>query len=92
MLIKLENVTHVYQQQGITALDDISLGISTGEFIGVIGQTGSGKSTLVQVFNGLIKPTSGLVIVDGKDITRNKVNLKYIRQKVGLVFQYPEHQ
>ncbi|MFW6266110.1 MAG: energy-coupling factor transporter ATPase [Halanaerobiales bacterium] len=92
MLIKLENVTHVYQQQGITALDDISLGISTGEFIGVIGQTGSGKSTLVQVFNGLIKPTSGLVIVDGKDITRNKVNLKKIRQKVGLVFQYPEHQ
>ena len=92
MLIKLEDVTYIYQQQKVKALDDISLSIGNNEFVGLVGHTGSGKSTLVQLFNGLMKPTRGRVIVDGTDITNDKINLNNIRQKVGLVFQYPEHQ
>lgn len=74
------------------ALDGINLEINEGEFIGLIGHTGSGKSTLVQHLNGLMKPTSGSIIVDGVDIVDKKANLRETRQKVGLVFQYPEHQ
>lgn len=92
MLIKLENITYIYQGQGIKALDDISLNISRNEFIGLIGHTGSGKSTLIQLFNGLIEPTEGRIYVDGVDLAGGKVDLNSIRQKVGLVFQYPEHQ
>ena len=93
MLIELKNITHIYNQgQVIKALDNIDLLIQDNEFIGLVGHTGSGKSTLVQLFNGLIIPTQGNVIIDGINITSKKGNLKQIRQKIGLVFQYPEHQ
>ena len=93
MLIELDNVSHIYQDENnIKALENINLEISRGEFIGVVGHTGSGKSTLVQLFNGLIIPSSGTVKVNGKNITDEKSNLKEIRRHVGLVFQYPEHQ
>lgn len=93
MLIEVKNVTHIYSQQHeVIALDDINLSINDKEFIGLIGHTGSGKSTLVQLFNGLIKPTRGQVIINGIDITMKNVHLRGIRQQVGLVFQYPEHQ
>jgi len=92
MLITTENVTHIYdQKKSVKALDDINLTITNNEFTGIIGATGSGKSTLVQLFNGLITPTEGKVWIDGINITKNN-NVKEIRQKVGLVFQYPEHQ
>ena len=74
------------------ALRGVSLNIEDGEFVGIIGQTGSGKSTLVQMFNGLLKPTSGEVEVGGVVTTAHKVKLKQLRQQVGLVFQFPEHQ
>lgn len=95
MIIKIEDLNYIYNPNTpfeIKALDNINLTIDEGEFIGLIGHTGSGKSTLVQHLNGLIKPTSGKVIVDGIDTTGNKNNLLKVRQKVGLVFQYPEHQ
>lgn len=95
MSIIIKNLTHKYNE-GMpfekTALKDINIEINTGEFVGIIGHTGSGKSTLIQMFNGLIKPTMGQVIVNGQDINEDKVNKKEIRQKVGLVFQYPEYQ
>ncbi len=74
------------------ALNSVSLEIQDGEFVGLIGPTGSGKSTLVQHFNGLLLPSSGKVYVDGVDLTAKDVQLRAIRQKVGMVFQYPEHQ
>lgn len=74
------------------ALKDISLEIENGQFIGLIGHTGSGKSTLIQHINRLIKPTSGEIYIDNTNINDEKTNIKEIRQKVGLVFQYPEHQ
>jgi energy-coupling factor transport system ATP-binding protein len=93
MLIELNNVSHVYQDENnVKALKNIDLEISRGEFIGIVGHTGSGKSTLVQLFNGLIIPSSGTVKVSGKNITNEKSNLKETRRHVGLVFQYPEHQ
>ncbi|MFW5719183.1 MAG: energy-coupling factor transporter ATPase [Halanaerobium sp.] len=93
MLIELDNVTHIYQDENnVKALKNINLEISRGEFIGIVGHTGSGKSTLVQLFNGLIIPSSGTVKVNGKNITNEKSNLKETRRHVGLVFQYPEHQ
>ncbi|MFW5984912.1 MAG: energy-coupling factor transporter ATPase [Halanaerobiaceae bacterium] len=93
MLISIKDLTHIYEQDPpVKALDKINLDISRGEFIGLIGSTGSGKSTLVQMFNGLIKPTHGQVLINDEDITKNKKKLKGIRQNVGLVFQYPEHQ
>jgi len=93
MLVELKDITHVYNQYNpIVALKDINLSISKHEFIGLIGHTGSGKSTLVQLLNGLIEPTSGKVLYEEEDIFSDKKKLKYIRQKVGLVFQYPEHQ
>ncbi len=93
MLIELDKVSHVYQDENnVKALTNINLEISRGEFIGIVGHTGSGKSTLVQLFNGLIIPSSGTVKVNGKNITNEKSNLKETRRHVGLVFQYPEHQ
>ncbi len=93
MLISLENVTHIYEQEkSVRALSNINLKIDKNEFIGLVGHTGSGKSTLVQLFNGLIKPSRGKVLVNNIDITAKRVSLKNIRQIIGLVFQYPEHQ
>ncbi len=94
-MIKLENVSYVYQTGGPferKALDNVSLEISEGEFIGLIGHTGSGKSTLIQLLNGLIKPTSGNVYIDGINISDKKISLRDIRFKTGLVMQYPEYQ
>lgn len=95
MSIKLEEVSFTYQPNSpyeYDALREVNLEVHEGEFIGLIGHTGSGKSTLIQHFNGLLKPTTGRVIVDEVDITAKGVKLKQIRQKVGMVFQYPEHQ
>ena len=95
MSIKIENLTHVYMKKSPfekVALDSISLNIKNGEFVALIGHTGSGKSTLIQHLNGLLKPSSGKIIIDGKEITGKKVKLTDIRKKVGLVFQYPEYQ
>ncbi|MFA5523660.1 MAG: energy-coupling factor transporter ATPase [Tissierellales bacterium] len=95
MLIKIENITYIYNENSpfeSKALDNITLEINEGEFVGLIGHTGSGKSTLIQHLNGLMKPTSGKVMIGDMDITAKGVSLKTIRQKVGLVFQYPEHQ
>lgn len=95
MPIKVENLVHIYMRDTVfqhLALDDVSFTIEDGEFIGLIGHTGSGKSTLIQHLNGLIKPTSGKIFVDDVDINSKEIPLKIIRQKVGLVFQYPEHQ
>ena len=92
---RLENVTYKYSVGTPfekTAVDDVSLTINRGEFIGIIGHTGSGKSTLIQHLNGLIKPTSGTVFIDGTDIHSKDVKLRDIRFKVGIVFQYSEHQ
>ena len=75
-----------------TALDHVSFSVRPGEFIGVIGHTGSGKSTLMQQLNGLLKPTSGQVLLDGEDIWRDKVSTRQARFRVGLVFQYPEYE
>lgn len=75
-----------------TAVDHVSLSINEGEMIGVMGHTGSGKSTLIQHFNGLLQPTSGKVLLDGKDIWADKKKIRDVRFQVGLVFQYPEYQ
>lgn len=94
-MMKIENLSFIYNPNTPfekKALDNINLEIKEGEFIGLIGHTGSGKSTLVQHLNGLLKPTSGKIAIDGVDITDKNANLKEVRQKVGLVFQYPEHQ
>lgn len=95
MSIKIENLVHIYMAGGPfekKALDDINLEIKDGEFVTLIGHTGSGKSTLIQHLNGLLKPTSGRIVVDGVDITEKNVKLTEIRKKIGLVFQYPEYQ
>lgn len=95
MSIRVEDLVHIYQAGtplATEALKGVTLEIQEGEFFGLIGQTGSGKSTLIQHLNGLIKPSRGLVQVDGQNLWERGANLKEIRQKVGLVFQYPEHQ
>ena len=95
MSIKIENLVHVYMPKSPfekVALDDVNIEIKEGEFVALIGHTGSGKSTLIQHMNGLLKPSSGRIIVDGVDITKDGVKLTDIRKKVGLVFQYPEYQ
>lgn len=92
---RLENLTYKYSigtPFEKTAVDNVSIMVNKAEFVGIIGHTGSGKSTLIQHFNGLVKPTSGLVFVDGKDIWSKEVNIRDIRFKVGIVFQYSEHQ
>lgn len=94
-IIETVQLSHIY---GINtpfervAVNNVSLTVQKGEFLGIIGHTGSGKSTFVQMLNGLIKPTSGQVLIDGKDIWENPKELKRIRFKVGMVFQYPEYQ
>ncbi|OWZ84459.1 energy-coupling factor transporter ATPase [Natranaerobius trueperi] len=95
MLIKAKNLNHIYSQgtpMEQKALSNVNLEIDSGEFIGIIGHTGSGKSTLIQHFNALLLPTDGEVLVKGIDTKKNKKQLHKIRQQVGLVFQYPEHQ
>lgn len=95
MPITLEHVSLIYDQDtphSITALDDVSLEIPDGQFIGIIGHTGSGKSTLVQHLNGLIKCTSGTICFNGQNVDEKGFDKKMLRSKVGLVFQYPEHQ
>ncbi len=95
MAIILDHVSHVYEEgtsMEAAALKDVNLVIPDGQFIGLIGHTGSGKSTLVQHLNGLMKPTSGYVYYNGADIHEDGFDRKDLRSKVGLVFQYPEHQ
>ena len=94
-MLKIQNLCHTYDPGtpfAREALTDINFEIAKGEFIGIIGHTGSGKSTLIQHLNALLTPTSGKVFLNGVDIHGDKKILKSIRQKVGLVFQYPEHQ
>lgn len=94
-MIKAENVNYIYQKGTPferQALFDINLEIADGSLAALIGHTGSGKSTLIQLFNALVKPTSGRILVDGIDVTAPKADLRLIRRMVGLVFQYPEHQ
>ena len=95
MSIKINHLTHVYNEGTAfekVALDDVSVEIATGEFIGLIGHTGSGKSTLIQHLNGIIPPTSGEILLDGENIHRDKTKLKEVRRRIGLAFQYPEYQ
>lgn len=95
MSIELKNVNYIYSLGTAyekQALKDISLEIPQGQFVGIIGHTGSGKSTLIQHLNGLVKATSGDILYEGKSIYDPKYNLKELRSNVGLVFQYPEHQ
>ncbi len=95
MSIILDHVNYIYEEDtamAYPALTDVSLVIPDGQFIGLIGHTGSGKSTLVQHLNGLLKPTSGAIYYNGADINDEGYNKKELRSKVGLVFQYPEHQ
>ncbi|WP_133016274.1 energy-coupling factor transporter ATPase [Clostridium cuniculi] len=95
MSIKIENLTHVYMPKTPfekKALDDVNLVIEDGEFLALIGHTGSGKSTLIQHLNGLLEPSSGRILVDDIDLTNKETKLTDIRKKIGLVFQYPEYQ
>ena len=94
-ILKIENVNYIYSAGTPfehKALDNVSFSVERGEFIGIIGHTGSGKSTLMQHLNGLLKPTSGKVILDGQDIWSDKKLTRQARFRVGLVFQYPEYQ
>lgn len=95
MSIVIENLTHIYNEGmpfASRALDDINLKIGDGDFVGLIGHTGSGKSTLIQHLNGILKPSSGKILINEFDITNKDLNLTDIRKKVGVVFQYPEYQ
>lgn len=95
MQIQVKNLTHIYSEgmpYESIALSDISFDIAKGEFVGIIGHTGSGKSTLIQHLNGLLKPKTGSILIDGVDITGKDVKMRDIRRKIGLVFQYPEYQ
>jgi len=95
MSIIIENLTHVYMPKTpfeTIALDNVNLELEEGKFYALIGHTGSGKSTLIQHLNGLLKPTSGKIIIDGIDITDKKTVMSEVRKRVGLVFQYPEYQ
>ena len=94
-MIEARNLTHIYNQgtaMESVAFREISFSIESGEYIGLIGHTGSGKSTLIQHLNGLLKPTSGTVLFDGADIFAPGYDLRKLRSKVGMVFQYPEYQ
>ena len=94
MPIELKNVNYCYSEDSaykVQALKDVNLTIEDGQFIGIIGHTGSGKSTLIQHLNGLLKATSGTILYNGEDIYSEKYDLRQLRFKVGMVFQYPEH-
>ncbi len=94
-ILETQELTYIYSEGSPfqkTAVDNVNLKIDEGEMIGVMGHTGSGKSTLIQHFNGLLKPTSGRVLLDGEDIWADKKKIRDVRFKVGLVFQYPEYQ
>ena len=94
-VIECKNLTYVYGEGTPfcrKAVDNVNLSIEKGEFIGVIGHTGSGKSTLIQTLNGLLRPTAGQVLLDGKDIWAEPKKIRQVRFRVGMVFQYPEHQ
>lgn len=95
MLIETRGLSHTYMPGTpfqVEALKRVNLSISAGEFVGIIGETGSGKSTLVQHFNGLLKPTAGEVLFAGKNIWTGETNLRELRSRVALLFQFPEHQ
>jgi len=95
MSIEIRHLTHRYSEGSAfstVALDDVNLTIEDGEFIGIIGHTGSGKSTFVQHLNGLLKPSSGQILIDGQDLNGEKADRRALRQRIGLVFQYPEYQ
>lgn len=95
MSIIVNHVSYIYNQGTVyekKALDDVSFKVEAGEYIGIVGHTGSGKSTLVQHLNGLLAPTEGGIFFDGKDINDKDYSKKQLRSEVGLVFQYPEHQ
>ncbi|MCT4634346.1 MAG: energy-coupling factor transporter ATPase [Firmicutes bacterium] len=95
MSIIIKNLNKIYDEgtpYETVALKDVNIEVKEGEFIGLIGHTGSGKSTLIQHLNGLVKPSSGEIVVNGYDISSSKSNLREVRKRVGLVFQYPEYQ
>ena len=95
MSIEIEHLNYIYGDEtamAVKALDDVTLTIPDGQFLGIIGHTGSGKSTLMQHLNGLLKGSSGRILFDGQDIYEKGYQLKDLRRQVGLVFQYPEHQ
>ena len=94
-ILEVKNLSHIYSigtPFEHAALKDVSFCVEAGEFIGIIGHTGSGKSTLMQHMNGLLKPTSGQILLGGKDIWADKATTRASRFRVGLVFQYPEYQ
>ena len=95
MSMQINHLTHIYNE-GTTfekaALDDVTLELQNGEFVGLIGHTGSGKSTLIQHLNGILLPTRGEILLDGENIHRDKTKLKEVRRRIGLAFQYPEYQ
>lgn len=94
-IIEVRNLTHIYSEGTPfqrTAIEQVNLSVNAGEFVGIIGHTGSGKSTLIQHLNGLLKPNDGVVLFEGEDIWKDKNFTRHIRAKVGLVFQYPEYQ
>jgi len=94
-IIETKDLTYTYGEGTPfckTAVDHLNISIEQGEFIGLIGHTGSGKSTLIQQFNGLLRPTSGTVLLNGKDIWAQPKKIRDVRFQVGMVFQYPEHQ
>ncbi len=95
VVLETKNLSHIYSEgttSRVDAIRDICLKIEKGELVGVIGHTGSGKSTLIQHFNGLLKGSSGVVMLEGKDIWQDKKNIRQVRFKVGICFQYPEYQ
>lgn len=95
MSIKINHLTYIYNPETAfekKALDDVTLEIKQGEFVGLIGHTGSGKSTLIQHLNGIITPSKGEILLDGENIHRDKAKLKEVRRRIGLAFQYPEYQ
>ena len=94
-VIETKNLTYTYGAGtpfSKTAIEDVNIAIKKGEFVGLIGHTGSGKSTLIQQLNGLLRPTSGTVLLNGKDIWEKKKEIRKVRFQVGMVFQYPEYQ
>lgn len=94
-LLVLNDVSYIYNPNTVyekIAIKDISVSFKRGEFVGIAGHTGSGKSTLIQLFNGLLSPTNGCVMYEGRDINSKEISKKYVRSKIGMVFQYPEHQ